>query len=365
MSLIGYHRVQTQNHKEEYMKAAIFKGTGKVEIEERPKPTIEEPSDAIVRVVLACVCGSDLWSYRGLVEHKVGAIGHEFIGVVDEVGTKVKDIKKGDFVIAPFAISDGTCPNCRAGFQTACLHGGFFGFGNGADGGQAEYVRVPQADGTLVTVPVSGITDETLPSLLTLSDIMGTGYHAAVSAEVEDGDTVVVVGDGAVGLAGVLSAKLLGAKRIIALSRHEDRQKLAKEFGATDIVEERGDAAIEAIKNMTDGVGADAVLECVGTNEANQTAFAVARPGAVVGRVGLPHEVELSASDTFFHNVGMRGGPAPVRAYMDELLPAVIEGRINPGRVFDLETDLDHIGEAYAAMDERRAIKSLLKVSSI
>lgn len=347
------------------MKAAIFKGIGKVEIEERPIPTVKEGTDAVVRVVRSCVCGSDLWYFRGHSEHKIGPIGHEMIGVVQEVGADVKGIKKGDFVIAPFAFSDGTCPNCSHGFHTACVQGGFFGSGDEGMGCQAEYVRVPQADGTLVAVPGSDFSDDALASLLSLADVMGTGYHAAVSAEVKEGDTVAVVGDGAVGLAGVLSASLLGAKRIIVFSRHADRQKLALEFGATDILEERGDAAIEAIKKMTHGIGVDAVLECVGTSEASDTSFAIARAGAVVGRVGVPHEVTINATSTFFRNVGMRGGPAPVRAYMDALLPAVLDGRINPGRVFDFTTDLDNIAEAYAAMDERRAVKSLLKVSEI
>jgi len=230
-------------------------------------------------------------------------------------------------------------------------------------GCQAEYVRVPQAAGTLVVVPDSNYSDEVLASLLTLSDVMGTGYHAAVSAEVKAGDTVAVVGDGAVGLAGVLSAKLLGARRIVALSRNKDRQKLAYEFGATDIIAERGEAAIEAIKKLTKGIGVDAVLECVGTGEASDTSFAIARAGAIVGRVGVPHEVEIDAAGTFYRNVGMRGGPAPVRAYMNALLPAVLAGRINPGKVFDFVTNLDGIADAYAAMDERRAIKSLLLVS--
>ncbi len=345
------------------MKAAIFKGTGIIAVENVPKPVITEQTDAIIRVVRACVCGSDLWYYRGLAQHNEGTIGHECIGVVEETGMAVTDITKGDFVIVPFAFSDGTCPNCQNGFQTACVHGGYFGGGTGDDGGQAEFVRVPQADGTLVVVPQGDYSDEMLASLLALSDVMGTGYHAAVSAGVKAGDTVVVVGDGAVGLSGVLSAQLLGAKRIIALSRNPSRQALAKEFGATDILAERGNTAIERIMELTDGIGADAVLECVGTDEANQTAFAVARAGAIVGRVGVPHDVVIDANGTFFRNVGMRGGPAPVRAYMDILLPAVLEERINPGKVFDLTTDLDHIEDAYAAMDERRVIKSLLKVS--
>ncbi|GLV54197.1 alcohol dehydrogenase [Dictyobacter sp. S3.2.2.5] len=347
------------------MKAAIFKGKGQIEVGERPKPAIQEQTDAIIHVVRACVCGSDLWYYRGLMDHAEGSIGHEFIGVVEEIGSDVKTIHKGDFVIAPFAFSDGTCPNCQAGFHTACTHGGFFGQGIEGDGGQAEFTRVPQADGTLVVVPGSEFSEETLASLLALSDVMGTGYHAAISAEVKQGDTVAVVGDGAVGLSAVLSAKLLGAKRIIAMSRHAERQALAREFGATDIVEGRGDAAIKSIMDLTDGIGVDAVLECVGTSEANQTAFAIARPGAIVGRVGMPHNVEIPAEGTFYRNVGMRGGPAPVRAYMTQLLDAVLAGKIHPGRIFDFTTDLDHIADAYAAMDERRAIKSLVKVGTM
>ncbi|MFX1339666.1 MAG: zinc-dependent alcohol dehydrogenase family protein [Promethearchaeota archaeon] len=346
------------------MKAAIFKGKGKIAIEERPKPTINESTDAIVRVVLSCVCGSDLWYYRGISDHSEGPIGHEFIGYVEEVGLDVKSIKVGDFVIAPFAISDGICPHCKAGFQTACENGGFFGRGNEGDGGQAEYVRVPFADGTLFTVPGSNFSDETLASILTLSDVMGTGYHAAVSAGVKEGQTVAIVGDGAVGLCGVISAKLLGAKRIIMLgSTHENRQRLALEWGANDFIDVRGDEAVKAVMELTNDVGADAVLECVGTNDTYKTAFAIARPGAIVGRVGVPHNAEISVDDTFFRNVGMRGGPAPTRAYIPILLEAVLKGSINPGKVFDLKTDLDHIQEAYAAMDERRTIKSLLKVS--
>ena len=348
------------------MKAAIFKGKGKIAVEERPKPKIKEPTDAIVRVVLACVCGSDLWYYRGIEEHKEGPIGHEFIGVVDEVGSDVKEIKKGEIVIAPFAFSDNTCPNCQAGFQTACINGGFFGMGEEGDGGQAEYVRVPQADGTLVAVPKSDFSDETLKSLLTLSDVMGTGYHAAKSAEVKEGDTAAIVGDGAVGLTAILSTKLLGAKRVIVLgSTHKDRQELADEWGADEFISVRGEEAVKKVMELTDGLGADAVLECVGTSQANNTAFAIARPGAVVGRVGVPHNVQIDATGTFFRNIGMRGGPAPVREYLPELMYAVLQGKINPGKVFDFKTDIDHIQEAYAAMDERRAIKSLVKVRNL
>lgn len=349
------------------MKAAYFIGKNEIEVREVAKPTLQEQTDAIVRVVYACVCGSDLWYYRGIAEHAQGSIGHEFIGVVEEVGSEVKNLKQGAFVIAPFAYSDNTCPHCQAGFQTACTHGGFFGGGVPGDGGQAEFVRVPQADGTLVAVPdAASLSEDVMASLLTLSDVMATGYHAAVSAQVKEGDTVAVVGDGAVGLSGVLSAKMLGAKRIIVLGGvHENRHELARKWGATDIVEERGYEAITAVMELTDGVGADAVLECVGTKDANDTSFAIARPGAIVGRVGVPHEVEINAEATFFRNVGMRGGPAPVRAYLPDLLDAVLKGDINPGEVFDLKTDLDHIAEAYVAMDERRAIKSLIKVSEI
>ncbi len=348
------------------MKAAIFKGKGKIAVEERPKPMIKESTDAVVRVVRACVCGSDLWFYRGISDHPKGSVGHEFIGYVEEVGSNVKGIKVGDFVIAPFAFSDGVCPHCKAGYHTACEHAGFFGQGKDGDGGQAEYVRVPYADGTLVTVQGSIFPDETLASLLTLSDVMGTGYHAAVSAGVREGQTVAIVGDGAVGLCGVISSKLFSASRIIVLgSTHENRKNLAHEWGATDFISMRDEEAVKAVMGLTNGVGADAVLECVGTGEAYRTAFAVARPGAIVGRVGVPHNAEIPVEGSFFRNVGMRGGPAPVRAYLPRLLEAVLKRMINPGKVFDLRTDLDHIQEAYAAMDERRAIKSLIKVSEL
>jgi alcohol dehydrogenase len=348
------------------MKTAIFNGKGDITVEERPKPTITESTDAIVRVVLACVCGSDLWFYRGISEVGHGSVGHEFIGVVDQIGDGVKDLSVGDFVLAPFSWSDGTCKNCQAGFHTACIHGGFFGQGGEGDGGQAEYVRVPQAEGTLVKVPGSDFSEETMASLLALSDVMSTGYHAAVSAEVKAGDTVAVVGDGAVGLSGVLSATMLGADRIIVLgSKTESRHQLAREWGATEIITERGDPAIKQLQDLTDGYGADAVLECVGTKDSTATAFAIAKAGAIVGRVGVPHDAEVDAEGTFYRNVGMRGGPAPARHYQPELLKAVLAGEINPGKVFDLTVDLDDIAEGYAAMDERRAIKALVKVSEL
>ena len=347
------------------MKAAIFQGKGSIGLAERPDPTIKEPTDAIVRVVLACVCGSDLWFYRGITDYAVGSlVGHEFLGRVEDVGKSVQTLAKGDLVIAPFFYSDGTCPHCRAGITSACVQGGVWG-AHGIDGGQGEAVRVPLADGTLVKVPASEYSDQTLASLLTLSDVMSTGHHAAVSAEVTPGDTVAVVGDGAVGLCAIIAAKRLGAERIIALSRNPARQQLARAFGATDILTERGEAASEAVLALTDGVGVDAALECVGTNEAMQTALAIARPGSIVGYVGVPHGVEISIPKIFFRNVGAHGGPAPARAYIPELLPDVLAGRINPGRVFDFTTDLEGIAQAYAAMDERRAIKSLVKVGTI
>jgi threonine dehydrogenase-like Zn-dependent dehydrogenase len=283
--------------------------------------------------------------------------------VVEDVGSDVENVKKGDFVIAPFAYSDGTCPHCLHGITTACMTGGFYP--QNGDGGQGEAVRVPLADGSLVTVPGSGHSDEMLASLLTLSDVFPTGHHAAVCARVKEGDTVAVVGDGAVGLSGVLAAKRLGAARIIALSRNPVRQELAREFGATDVVEGRGDEAIEAVKALTDGVGVDATLECVGTGQSMDTALSIARPGSMVGYVGVPHGVELPVDRMFFRNKGVQGGPAPARAYIPELIDDVLEGRFDPGRVFDMATDLDGVAEAYAAMDERRAIKSLLRVTSI
>jgi alcohol dehydrogenase len=348
------------------MRATIFKGKGSIVVEERPKPTVQQPTDAVVRVVLACVCGSDLWFYRGISNVDHGTVGHEFIGVVEQVGADVKDLTVGDFVIAPFSFSDGTCKNCEAGFQTACIHGGFFGQGGDDDGGQSEFVRVPQADGTLLKVPGSDFSDDTMASLLALTDVMATGYHAAVSAAVKAGDTVAVVGDGAVGLCGVLAARMLGAGQVIVLgSTTESRHALAREWGASEIITARGDDAVKQLHELTDGYGADAVLECVGTADSTTTAFAIAKPGAIVGRVGVPHDAHVDAEGTFYRNVGMRGGPAPARHYQPELLKAVLDGEINPGKVFDLTTDLGGIAEAYAAMDERRAIKALIKVSAL
>jgi alcohol dehydrogenase len=346
------------------VKAAIFKGTNTIEVGQRPDPTIENPTDAVVRVVRGCVCGSDLWYYRGINEHKVGSIGHEYIGVIETVGDDVTTLSVGDFVIAPFTFNDGTCSACRHGYQSNCAHGGAFGNGE-TDGGQGEKVRAPYADATLVKVPGSAadFTDEQLASFTALSDVMCTGYHAAVSAGVQEGETVAVVGDGAVGLSAVLAANLLGAGRIIALSRHTDRQQLAKEFGATDIVAERGDDAVDAVLRLTDGAGVDRALECVGTDQSIETCAGVTRAGGMIGAVGVPLYEEFEYKTLFWKNVGLKGGVAPARQYIPELLEHVLAGRINPGLVFTHTTDLDHVAEAYVAMDERRAIKSLLTVS--
>jgi threonine dehydrogenase-like Zn-dependent dehydrogenase len=347
------------------MKATILHGTRDVRVEEVDDPTIQRPTDALVRVTAACVCGSDLWPYRGINEvRRPRRIGHEFVGIVEEVGSEVRSLRPGDFVIAPFLWSDNTCPHCRVGMQSACQNGGGYGGRDGdglmVDGGQGEYVRVPLADGTLVST--REVPDDALvPSLLTLSDVMGTGWHAAVAAGVREGDTVVVVGDGAVGLCGVLAAARMGAERVVAMSRHESRQRLARQFGATDVVAERGGEGEAAVLELTDGVGADAVLECVGTGESMNTAITVARPGATVGYVGVPHGVELPIGEMFSRNIGVAGGVAPVRQYLPRLRDDVLAGAIDPGLVFDLEVPLDEVAEAYAAMDERRAIKSLVR----
>jgi threonine dehydrogenase-like Zn-dependent dehydrogenase len=346
------------------MRAALFKGPHSIEVGERPDPTISAPTDAVVRVALSCVCGSDLWYWRGESPHAIGSIGHEFIGIVEEVGSEVDNLARGDFVIAPFIYCDGTCPNCRAGVSSQCVAGGAFGNGQ-IDGGQGEAVRVPLAASTLVKVPGSVHSDATKRPLLALSDVMCTGHHAAVSAGVKEGSVVAVVGDGAVGLCGVLASRRLGASRIVALSRNPARQKLATTFGATDILAERGEAAVRAVLDITAGIGVDATLECVGTGQSVSTALAIARPGSVVGMVGVPHGVDASIATTIvFRNVGLRGGVAPARTYIPELLDDVLGGRINPGLVFDYETDLDHIAEAYEAMDDRRAIKSLVRMTA-
>jgi threonine dehydrogenase-like Zn-dependent dehydrogenase len=346
------------------VRATLIHGDHDIRFEEVPDPVLLTGDDAIVRVVASCVCGSDLWPYRG-VTRASGRIGHEFVGVVEQVGSAVGRVKVGDFVIAPFYVCDFTCVNCRNGFSTSCLQGSWWGgddrTGHPADGGQGELVRVPLADGTLAVVP-GPVDDALIPHLLTLSDVMGTGHHAAVSAGVGPGDTVVVVGDGAVGLCGVLAAARLGASRIVAMSRHASRQALAREFGATDIVEERGEEGIARIRELFGGVGADRVLECVGTEESMRQALGSTRPGGQVGFVGVPNGgSELPIRKLFSSNVGVRGGVAPVRNYIPELLAEVLDGRLRPGTVFDLELPLARVAEAYAAMDERRAIKVLLR----
>jgi threonine dehydrogenase-like Zn-dependent dehydrogenase len=333
-----------------------------VSVVDRPDPTIVEPTDAIVRVVATCVCGSDLWPYRGETERAAGSpIGHEFVGTVEEVGRDVTGIYPGDFVIAPFQWSDNTCANCVHGFSSVCMHGG--GWDSATGGGQGELVRTPQADGTLVVVPGGRPDDSMIASLLSLSDVFATGHHAAVSARVTPGTTVAVVGDGAVGLSGVLAAQRLGAGRIIAFSRHADRQELARRFGATDIIASRGEDAVAELLDRTSGVGADATLECVGTGQSMTTAFGVARAGSVVGFVGVPHGVNVPVNVMFRRNVGLVGGVAPARSYANDLLPDVMSGAVNPGLVFDHQVTLETLPDGYRAMDERRAIKAWAIVS--
>ena len=348
------------------MKAAIFKGKKTIDVGQRPDPRVEDPTDVVVRVVRGCVCGSDLWYFRGINAHKVGSIGHEYIGVIETVGPQVRDLAVGDFVIAPFTYNDGTCPACLAGYQSNCVHGGAFGNGD-TDGGQGEKVRTQFADATLVKVPnppQGRFTDAQLASFTALSDVACTGSHAAVSAGVGPGDTVAVVGDGAVGLSAVMGARKLDATRIIAMSRNPDQQAVATEFGATDIVHERGDDAVQAVLRLTDGVGVDAALECVGTDQSIQTCVGITRAGGMIGAVGVPLYEKFEYQTLFWKNIGIKGGVAPARHYIPELLEDVLAGRINPGLVFDYSTDLDHVADAYAAMDERRAIKSLLTVSN-
>ncbi|MEV7734655.1 zinc-dependent alcohol dehydrogenase family protein [Streptomyces sp. NPDC088921] len=337
------------------MRATFIHAPGDIRVENAPEPKIVAPTDAVIRTVATCVCGSDLWSYRGINPvTQPQPIGHEYVGIVEEVGSDVSTVRPGQFVIGSFIASDNTCPNCRAGYQTNCLHRDF------PNGCQAEYVRIPLADGTLVATPEQP-AEELIPSLLTLSDVMGTGWYAASAAEVKPGATAVVVGDGAVGLSGVIAAKELGAERIIAMSRHEPRQKLALEFGATDIVTERGEDGVARVKELTNGIGADSVLECVGTQESMHQALLSTRPGGNVGFVGMPHDVRIDGQELFFSHVGLRGGPAPVRAYLPDLIERVVNGRINPGKVFDLILPLDEVADGYKAMDERRAIKALLR----
>jgi threonine dehydrogenase-like Zn-dependent dehydrogenase len=337
------------------MKATILYGPGDVRFEERPDPTIVEPTDAIISLSVTCICGSDLWPYRGANPVKEPApMGHEYCGIVEEIGSAVTSVRKGQFVIGSFFASDNSCPHCTYGYQTNCQQR------TPVVGAQAPLLRVPLADGTLVATNEVPSADM-VPSMLAISDVLGTGWFAADAAEVKPGKTVVVVGDGAVGLLGVLSAKCMGAERIIAMSRHETRQRLAREYGATDIVSERGDEGAARIKELTGGIGADSVLECVGTQESMWQAIRAARPGGYVSYVGVPHGVQLDGAKLFFTHARLHGGPAPVRRYLPELIDLVTRGDIDPGKVFDLALPLDQVAEGYRAMDERRAIKTLLR----
>jgi threonine dehydrogenase-like Zn-dependent dehydrogenase len=339
------------------VRGTVLYAPGDVRVEERPDPTIEQPTDAIIRVAAACVCGSDLWPYRGIDSvDEPRAMGHEYVGVVEEVGSAVRAVKPGQFVVGSFMASDNTCEICQAGYQSRCAHGEFAT----PTGAQAQYVRIPLADGTLVATP--GVPDDDLvPSLLAASDVLGTGWFGAVAAEVGPGKTVAVVGDGAVGLLGVLAAKQLGAERIVIFSRHAERQKLARDFGATDIIVERGDDGVQKLKELAGGLGAHSVIEAVGTQESMMQAIRATRPGGHVGYVGVAHDVSLPGEELFFSEVHLLGGPAPVRRFLPELVKLITNREIDPGKVFDLTVPLDQAAEAYAAMDERRAIKALLR----
>src|SRR3989440_4405479 len=342
------------------MRATLMYEAGDVRIENVQDPSIDAPTDAIVRVTRACICGSDLWPYESMERSETGqSMGHEAVGVIEEVGSQVRTVEPGDVVVMPFAFSDGTCAFCHEGLHTECVHGGFFG-SNGMNGAQAEALRVPYADGTLFALPTDE-DDALMPSLLTLSDVMGTGHHAAVVAGVAPGKSVAVIGDGAVGLCGVIAAKRLGAEQIIILGRHEDRIALAREFGATDVVSQRGEEAVERVRKLTGGFGAHSVLECVGLEQSERTAIPIPRPGGAVGRVGVPQAEKLPASQpAFYSNISVGDGPAPVRAYIKELLPDILEGRIDPGRVFDRTVDLDGVPDGYRAMADRESIKVMV-----
>ena len=343
------------------MRATVMYKAGDVRIETVPDATIRHATDAVIRITRACICGSDLWPYTEMEPTAAGrAMGHEAIGVVEAVGTDVRRIKKGDLVVMPFAFSDGSCDFCHEHLQTSCVHGGYFGVGGEAGGAQAEAVRVPLADGTLYPLRV-GEDDALMPALLTLSDVMGTGHHAALCARVSPGKNVAVIGDGAVGLCGVIAAKRLGAEQILILGRHPDRIALALDFGATDVVSQRGEAAIEQVRKLSGGHGVHAVLECVGAESAMATAIAIVRPGGAIGRVGVPHYAGIPPELSFYNNITVSGGPAPVRAYIDELLPDIVEGKIQPGRVFDRTVRLDKVPEGYRDMHDRKALKVMIK----
>lgn len=338
------------------MRSVVLHKPRDVQVMDRPIPTIQEPTDAIIQVAAACVCGSDLWPYRGIEIPEDRPMGHEYVGTVVEVGPGVTHIKVGDFVVGSFCFSDNTCEICEAGFPSRCANGGFVGET------QAEFARIPQADGTLVVVPGGRPDDEFIPSLLAASDVLGTGWFGAVAAQAGPGKTVAVVGDGAVGLLAVLAAKQLGAERIIAMSRHEPRAALAREFGATDIVAERGEAGVEQVKALTNGLGAHSVVEAVGTQESMIQGIQSCRPGGHMGFVGVSHDVSLDGGLLFMSQIHLIGGPAPVRRFLPDLIARILKREINPGKVFDLTLPLDQAAEAYAAMDERRAIKVMLTI---
>ncbi|HZQ33430.1 MAG TPA: zinc-dependent alcohol dehydrogenase family protein [Mycobacterium sp.] len=340
------------------MRGAIMYGPGDVRVEDRPEPTILKPTDAIIRLSATCICGSDLWPYRGAdsVDEPI-AMGHEYAGIVEEVGSEVSNISPGQFVVGSFFASDNTCEICRAGYQTSCIHREVLGTSGGA---QAQRMRVPLADGTLVATPEVP-PDDLVPDFLAASDVLGTGWFGAVAADAGPGKTVAVVGDGAVGLCAVLAAQQLGAERIIAMSRHESRQRLAREFGAIDIVTERGDDGVEQIKALTNGLGAHSVVEAVGTQESMMQAIRSTRPGGHVGYVGVSHDVNLSGDDLFMSHVHLHGGPAPVRRFLPDLMDRIWNRKINPAKVFDLELPLDEAADGYRAMDSRHAIKVLLR----
>lgn len=344
------------------MRATIMYRAGDVRVENVPDARLVEPTDAIITISRACICGSDLWPYKLLETLETGRrMGHEAMGIVEAIGPEIRRLKVGDLVVMPFAYSDGRCDFCHDGLPTSCVHGGFFGVGGKADGAQAEALRVPQADGTLFVLPV-GKDDALMPSLLTLSDVMGTGHHAAITAKVRRGKAAAVIGDGAVGLCGVIAAKRLGAEQIILLGRHPDRITLAKNFGATHVVSERGNEAVQRVRELTGGFGVHSVLECVGSEQAMTTAMEIVRAGGTTGRVGVPHYDTIpGAEQAFYNNVSVSGGPAPVRAYIEELLPDVLEGRIEPGRVFDRIIGLNEVPAGYREMDERRALKIMIK----
>ncbi|MDF9812449.1 zinc-dependent alcohol dehydrogenase family protein [Streptomyces sp. SPB162] len=346
------------------MRATVIHAPFDIRVEDVPDAAVRQPGDAVVRVVRACICGSDLWAYRGEAAREPGQrIGHEFLGVVEETGSEVSGLRAGDLVVAPFMWSDGVCEYCVEGLTTSCVHGGFWG-SVGSDGGQGEAVRVPFADATLVKLPAEALSDDRLLSgLLALSDVLGTGHHAAVGAGVGPGTTVAVVGDGAVGLCGVLAARRLGAERIIALGRHEARTDLARAFGATDVVAERGEAAVAAVRELTRGQGAHAVIEAVGTEQSMRTAVGITRDGGAIGYVGVPHGsgTGLDLGEMFNRNIALRGGVAPVRSYIPELLPDVLSGAVDPSPVFDLAVDLDGVPGGYKAMDQRTALKTIVR----